>query len=366
MSLKILCVDDSRTVRMLIARAFAPFDCQIIEAGNGEEALRIVGETPPDLLVLDVTMPVMDGLTMLRELRGNPQSQSIPVIMLTAESGRESVVEASNLGVSDYLSKPFQAEKLLEKVNRIVSLVPRDGSSQYDQLAARYGLESVPESILRLTRILASRDASLSSIAEAICQDRGLTIRLLSAANPRHIEKPQYSIEEVSAALNRTGLSFGVLVATCDPLVRAVRKTFSSALSIQLEQVDVKNLSPLSGLHVTGYAEFSGRATGRVQLRFSERSARLMATRVMGIDPAEPLEADAIDDAVGEVVTMVVGNFKSNLCNAGLECVLTPPKVERTEKLEIRKIEGGGAERFGFKSPELTLWVDNSVNPWGE
>jgi len=72
MATKILSVDDSRTIRMIVGRTFKPYDCQICEAGNGEEGLAAAAREKPDLIILDVTMPVMDGVTMLGKLKEDP------------------------------------------------------------------------------------------------------------------------------------------------------------------------------------------------------------------------------------------------------------------------------------------------------
>lgn len=122
MSTKILSVDDSRTIRRIVTKTFSQFDCVIVEAGNGEEGLAAAAREKPDLILLDVTMPVMDGVTMLTTLKANLDLKAIPVIMLTAESGRDNVLHLAKLGVRDYLVKPFKEEQLLEKAGRIVTL----------------------------------------------------------------------------------------------------------------------------------------------------------------------------------------------------------------------------------------------------
>lgn len=122
MATKILSVDDSRTIRMIVTRAFAPYDCTVVEAANGEEGLAKAASEKPALIVLDITMPVMDGVTMLTKLKENPELKGIPVIMLTAESGRENVAYIAKLGVRDYLVKPFKDEQLIEKVVRVIPL----------------------------------------------------------------------------------------------------------------------------------------------------------------------------------------------------------------------------------------------------
>lgn len=119
---KILTVDDSKTIRMIISRAFKPFACQIFEAADGLEGLSVVNREKPDIILLDFTMPVMDGLEMLTKLKSTPEFQSIPVVMLTAESGRENVIRIAKLGVRDYLIKPFKEEQIVERVGRIVDL----------------------------------------------------------------------------------------------------------------------------------------------------------------------------------------------------------------------------------------------------
>ena len=125
MATKILSVDDSRTIRLIVGRAFKSYDCTVLEACNGEEGLATAAREKPDLIILDVTMPVMDGVTMLTKLKEDEAIKGTPVIMLTAESGRENVLHIAKLGVRDYLVKPFKEDQLIEKAGRIVSLVKR-------------------------------------------------------------------------------------------------------------------------------------------------------------------------------------------------------------------------------------------------
>ena len=122
MATKILSVDDSRTIRLIVGKAFRPYDCTVLEACNGEEGLATAAREKPDLIILDVTMPVMDGVTMLTKLKEDPALKAIPVIMLTAESGRENVLLIAKLGVRDYLVKPFKDDQLIEKAGRVIPL----------------------------------------------------------------------------------------------------------------------------------------------------------------------------------------------------------------------------------------------------
>jgi two-component system, cell cycle response regulator len=125
MGIKILTVDDSKTIRMIVGRAFRPFDCEILEAANGVEGLAVASREKPNVIILDVTMPVMDGPEMLAKLKSNQDLKAIPVVMLTAEAGRENVLRIAKLGVRDYLIKPFKEELILERIGRIVELKPK-------------------------------------------------------------------------------------------------------------------------------------------------------------------------------------------------------------------------------------------------
>ena len=132
MSIKILTVDDSNTVRIIVRKAFKSFACEILEAQNGVEGLAMAAKTTPDIILLDITMPIMDGVEMLTKLKSDSQLKSIPVIMLTAEAGRENVMKIAKIGVRDYIVKPFKDELLIDKGARIVELRPAnsDDSSQ--------------------------------------------------------------------------------------------------------------------------------------------------------------------------------------------------------------------------------------------
>ena len=121
---KILTVDDSKTVRIIVRKAFKNFDCDILEAGNGVEGLAVAAKEMPSLILLDITMPVMDGVEMLTKLKADPQLKGIPVIMLTAEGGRDNVLRIAKIGVRDYLVKPFKEEVLIEKAGRVIEMKP--------------------------------------------------------------------------------------------------------------------------------------------------------------------------------------------------------------------------------------------------
>ena len=125
MSYKILTVDDSKTIRMIVKKAFKHFDCELMEAENGVEGLSLAAKEKPDLIVLDITMPVMNGIEMLEKMQGEIGLKNIPVIMLTAESSKDNVLQIVKMGVKDYMVKPFKGEQLIERVKSVLNLKPK-------------------------------------------------------------------------------------------------------------------------------------------------------------------------------------------------------------------------------------------------
>ena len=125
---KILSVDDSRMIHTLINKAFAAHDVQMVFASNGAEGLEVAEREKPDVILLDVTMPVMDGIECLTKLKATPSLKDIPVIMLTAEAGKENVLKIAKMGVRDYIVKPFVEGAVIDRVSRIVTLKPKSGA----------------------------------------------------------------------------------------------------------------------------------------------------------------------------------------------------------------------------------------------
>lgn len=120
MPLKILVVDDATFVRDMIKRAVRQLvpDLELLEAPDGARAISIIKSKNPDLILSDWEMPQMSGDELLGWVRKNPPSQKTPFVMITSRGDRDHVVAAVNAGVSDYLSKPFTAEELTNKISK--------------------------------------------------------------------------------------------------------------------------------------------------------------------------------------------------------------------------------------------------------
>lgn len=116
----ILIADDDPLLVKLVEHKLTLRGYRVTSAPDGETALRLVAEAKPDLIVLDAMMPGLDGFEILRRLKQNAVTTSIPVMMLTARKQEKDVVTALNLGVRDYLIKPFLPEELVLRIGKIL------------------------------------------------------------------------------------------------------------------------------------------------------------------------------------------------------------------------------------------------------
>jgi two-component system, OmpR family, response regulator VicR len=119
MPAKILVVDDSRLVTDIVKMRLEMYQYQVQLAHNGEEALRMIDEEPPDLLVLDVNMPGIDGYEVCRRLRESPVHNDLRIIMLTSSDDKGAAFES---GVDDYLNKDLDLLNLPNRVKLILEM----------------------------------------------------------------------------------------------------------------------------------------------------------------------------------------------------------------------------------------------------
>ena len=118
--MKVLVVDDFATMRKIVRNILKQIGFEdITEAEDGNVALRVIKSESVGLVVTDWNMPNMNGLDLLREIRGNPETAGLPVLMVTAEGLKENVMDAVKAGVNNYVVKPFTAEVLQEKIETI-------------------------------------------------------------------------------------------------------------------------------------------------------------------------------------------------------------------------------------------------------
>lgn len=127
-NMKILIVDDFSTMRRIIKNLLRDLGYNnTSEADDGHTALPMLQNGNFDFLVTDWNMPIMPGIDLLRAVRADPRIKDMPVLMVTAEAKREQIVEAAQAGVNGYIVKPFTAETLREKIDRIFERLEQNG-----------------------------------------------------------------------------------------------------------------------------------------------------------------------------------------------------------------------------------------------
>jgi two-component system chemotaxis response regulator CheY len=120
MSRKVLVVDDSQTMRDLVSDTLKESGFQVVEGSNGKEGLDRLGASKVDLIISDVNMPVMDGITFVQQLRGLPSAKCTPVLMLTTETQVAKKNAAKAAGATAWLVKPFSPEQLRSVIARVL------------------------------------------------------------------------------------------------------------------------------------------------------------------------------------------------------------------------------------------------------
>jgi phosphate regulon transcriptional regulator PhoB len=120
MSSRVLIVEDEPDIRELVVHHLKREGYQVSAAASGEEALRQVQALPPDLVLLDLMMPAMDGLEVCRRLRQDPATASLPIVMLTAKGDEIDRVLGLEIGADDYVVKPFSPKELLARVRAVL------------------------------------------------------------------------------------------------------------------------------------------------------------------------------------------------------------------------------------------------------
>mgnify|MGYP001491013260 FL=1 len=121
-SIRFLVVDDFSTMRRIIKNFLTDLGyTNVSEADDGKTALPVLKSGVVDFLITDWNMPGMAGLELLKEVRNDPATKKLPVLLVTAEAKREQIVEAAQAGVNGYVVKPFTAQTLKEKIDKILA-----------------------------------------------------------------------------------------------------------------------------------------------------------------------------------------------------------------------------------------------------
>jgi signal transduction histidine kinase len=206
---RILIADDNADMRQYLARLLAEhYDVETVP--DGKAALDVARERPPNLILSDVMMPVLDGFQLLEAIRYDQHTRRIPVVLLSARAGEESRVEGMQAGADDYLIKPFSARELLARISARLEItrLQGEGEQRYRELA-----ESLEKQVRARTQQLEQRTTELMKQSEDI---RNLSAQLLQnqSEERRHIARELH---------DSAGQSLAVLSMTLAQLIEEAR-----------------------------------------------------------------------------------------------------------------------------------------------
>ena len=141
---KVLIVDDVPTNVMLVQAILKKEGYTLLTCDSGTKALRIANEKHPNLILLDIMMPEMDGYEVLQHLKSNPETTDIPVIIMSALSDMQSIVKGYQLGATEYVTKPFQREELVKRWPTATSFTASNASRPSWRTRSSLGIRYTP------------------------------------------------------------------------------------------------------------------------------------------------------------------------------------------------------------------------------
>ncbi|MCP4690827.1 MAG: response regulator, partial [Desulfobacterales bacterium] len=141
---KILVVDDAKNIRNILQFSLMKKGYKVVLAANGHKALDIaMGPGPPDLIILDIMMPQMDGYDVIQQLKNHPDARRIPVVFLSAKSQKKDMVKGLEAGADDYITKPFDFGAIHEKIQGLIKAA-QSADRRGDAAASREVEETRP------------------------------------------------------------------------------------------------------------------------------------------------------------------------------------------------------------------------------
>lgn len=259
---RILIVDDDPSICDTLTTMLQYKGYATEVAHNGREGLRVARENPPDLVLLDIMMPGMDGLTFCRRYQEDPELGEARILMLTARNGRQDVVQALEAGASDYVTKPFFIDELVARIKTNLEV-----KRYHDDLEAMVRISQAVTSSLEIDEVLYR---IVCELADVVQSDRASLIRVVDDSSGyvvstrddpdlRNLQIDIGDYPEIRKA-TRTRTTVAVEDTGADPLLAGVRDNIpvrKSVLAVPLEvyQDDLETYVLLSSREVRPYTE---------------------------------------------------------------------------------------------------------------
>ncbi len=118
--MRVLTVDDSRTMLAMLQHTLSKAGFEVLQAEDGQQGLDVLAEEDVDVVITDINMPVMDGIEFIKNVRSSGVNQSLPILILTTETSQEKRSEGRAAGGTGWIVKPFDPEKLISVINRVM------------------------------------------------------------------------------------------------------------------------------------------------------------------------------------------------------------------------------------------------------
>lgn len=266
----VLIVDDVPTNVMLVQAILKKEGYTLLTTDSGAKALRIAQDKHPNLILLDIMMPEMDGYEVLQHLKSNPDTNDIPVIIMSALSDMQSIVKGYQLGATEYVTKPFQREELVKRV------------------AHRYELFSIKRIKQELENTIESRDTLYSVIAHDLRSPLG-SLKMMNNAILMMVDKSQISNEvyEMLQMMNKTSEEIFLLL---DNLLKWAKNRLNKQ-SIYKQPVDINSI-----IHSTAEIFIPMAAQKGISISIQNMDNELMG--VVDIDMLKTIVRNIVSNAI--------------------------------------------------------------------
>jgi diguanylate cyclase (GGDEF)-like protein len=341
---RLLIVDDIADNRAVLARRFERRGFEITEADGGHRAIELIAQQAFDLVLLDVMMPDIDGMDVLRRLREHHSAVSLPIIMVTAKSQSEDVVKALELGANDYVTKPVDFAVALARVNTQIGRKRAEEEVRLANEALRKMNEELEERVAERTASLASANDRLRLEIEHRRQSEEKVHYLahydaLTGLGNRVLLRQQ--LEEALVRVRRNGGAIGVIFLDLDgfkivndTLGHSVGDALLKAVAARLQE-NVRDTDKTSRL---GGDEFAVLQSGDSQ----PRSADALASRLVAV-MSEPFFVDGhqLNLSVSAGIAVMLGNDAD------------PEQLLKNADLALYRAKADGRGTFRFFEPEM-------------